>query len=399
MADKQAEREEKRKKIQALVNKINQDAKSTVMGEAAQMRNALFLRRPTGILQLDRDLGGGLPGGSIVAVSGMDGSGKSYLSQKICAMNQRLYGEDSSIYYCPTEHSFDHMHARKIGFKVSVPDAEIELRNRQRKQLGLPPFTKEEIRELKTQVGNVQLGYGRYAEELLDSVLAAAESNLYQVIVIDSVSALEPKSAAVKESIEDNSAQGGQATALKKFFLKYMPILRKFNEDPNATTLICTQQMVANRKKAEASPFMQKFLPDSVPAMGSHSMKHAKLVDILLKSLEIEKKEDAEGLKQAKHKTLRWETGKGKAGSHEGITGEVEFDFKSHVDTFRTIYNEGVRMGLITESGKKSSVKGIEQLTKVTYKEFVDVLLADVELEKKLRLTILHEQGIDCSYG
>lgn len=390
--------EDKQAKIRELLAGINKKHKRTVIADASQARNAYTTRRSTGIVQLDRDLGGGLPGGGIVCVSGGDGAGKSYLSQKICGMNQRFRGKDSTILYVPTEHAFDHLHARRVGFVVAVPDAEIALRNEQRKMVGLEPFTKEEVRQLKKQIGTVELARPMYAEEMFDMVLDVAKSNYFQIIVIDSITAIRPKSLATAESVEDEGRQGAQSNAIKKFLLNYYPLLSSLDEDPNQTTLILTQQMVSNRRKAEAPSYMQKYLPDSIPSMSSHQLRHAKLTDILLKSMSMEKEKNDEGLKQAVQKTLQWEITKGKAGSHEGITGEVDFDFRSHVDSYRTLFTEATRLGMVNQGKKTFSIEGIPELQNVTYSAFEATIHENVDLEIKLRTLLMHKNGITCVY-
>jgi len=186
-----------------------------------------------------------------------------------------------------------------------VPDEAIEERTKYRKDLGFAPFTKEEIKEMKRSVGCFYPIVADYMEQMLDVVLELVSCDLVNIIGIDSITAAQPKAFAELEKIEEEARQGAHATALKKFLIDYFPMTVSFNEVPNKTTIIMTQQMVSNRKKSEAPSYIQKYLPDSVPSMGSHSLKHGKLIDILLTNGAGEKEKNETGKKETKSKMQR----------------------------------------------------------------------------------------------
>ena len=56
-----------------------------------------FVRRPFGIAQLDKELAGGLPGGSLCQLHGIQAIGKNATAFSMIAENQRLYGEKSRV--------------------------------------------------------------------------------------------------------------------------------------------------------------------------------------------------------------------------------------------------------------------------------------------------------------
>jgi len=391
--------------INTIVAKINKAAKRTIIGTADKLRNSYFLRRPSGIMQLDIDTGGGLPAGGLACVSGLDGAGKTHLMYKYMAMHQRMYGDEATIALACTEAPIDHFYLRKLGIIVSVPDEAIEERTKYRKDLGFAPFTKEEIKEMKRSVGCFYPIVADYMEQMLDVVLELVSCDLVNIIGIDSITAAQPKAFAELEKIEEEARQGAHATALKKFLIDYFPMTVSFNEVPNKTTIIMTQQMVSNRKKSEAPSYIQKYLPDSVPSMGSHSLKHGKLIDILLTNGAGEKEKNETGKKETKSKMLEWEIKKGKAGVHEGVRGESEFIFdEGGIDNARTILASGIKCGFIQEASGLITIldpktkEPSPKVNRMPAKEFIAMLNDDPRFDAQVRAHILAEEGIQCRF-
>lgn len=113
---------------------------------------------PTGSIALDAALGvGGLPKGRIIEIYGPESSGKTTLALHAIAQAQKLGGIAAFI---DAEHAFDRFYAQKLGVDienlfVSQPD------------------------------------YGEQALEIADSLI---RSGAIDILVIDSVAALTPKS-------------------------------------------------------------------------------------------------------------------------------------------------------------------------------------------------------------
>lgn len=150
---------EKKKALSLAVSHIKKqfgDGAIMSFGERAAARGISSI--PTGALSLDAALGiGGVPRGRCVEIYGPESSGKSTLALHIVANAQRNGGVAA---YVDAEHALDPAYAAKIGVNldellISQPDS---------------------------------------GEEALNIAEALARSNAIDVVVIDSVAALVPKS-------------------------------------------------------------------------------------------------------------------------------------------------------------------------------------------------------------
>lgn len=389
---------ERHKQLQSLVNDLNKKGKGRpLMARASEVTNPYMLRRPSGIMQLDIDTGGGLPAGGCSYISGPDNAGKTYLLWKYFAMQQRLFGRDCFLAYYPTESAPDLFFARKCGVKVTIPDEMIEQRERARKEQKLPPFTKDELKELRSQVGEFLIGRGDTGEEILDSLLTSYGSGLFNIIALDSVSAIEPAAAAEKEVSDGGGQQGGQATILGRFAKKFYPLITGLGGE-NKTTMIFTAQVRANRKKTEAPSYMAKWI-DDYTTVGSYEMRHAKFLDLLISSGSFEKEKDASDTTGKKKiitgKEMRWKIVKGKAGTHDGISGETDIIYDDIGDDVRSIIPAGIRYGILSETKGKVI---LPDTTMLSPDDFVKHLRENPKVEMDFRNTILAAAGISCLY-
>ncbi len=144
---------------------------------------------PTGCLSLDLALGvGGVPRGRVIEVYGTESSGKTTLAQHIVAESQKRGGLAA---YVDAEHALDPDYARKIGVNV------------------------DEL--LLSQPDN--------GEQALEIVETLVRSNSVDVIVIDSVAALTPKSEIEGEMGEQQ--MGLQARLMSQALRKLTAIIAK----------------------------------------------------------------------------------------------------------------------------------------------------------------------------
>src|SRR5437870_6371689 len=155
---------------------------------------------PTGALGLDLALGvGGLPRGRVVEIFGPESSGKTTLMLHVIASAQRYGGLAAFI---DAEHALDPGYAKRLGVNlndllVSQPDS---------------------------------------GEEALSIVETLARSNALDVIVIDSVAALVPKSELEGEM--GMATMGMQARLMSQALRKLTAVLAKAK-----TTCVFTNQL------------------------------------------------------------------------------------------------------------------------------------------------------------
>ena len=399
---------ERKRAITTLINKTNNAAKKKIIGLADELYNRYMIRRPSGIMSLDIQLRGGLPVAGQTVIAGPEGSGKTFLMYQFMKMNQRIFGENSAVAIAPVEHPFDHIHCRKMGLLVSVPDQRIEMEQEYRRSLGQTLLTKENIKDLKVQIGQVVGISADSMESMLNVVLECIEKNCFQIVGVDSISAAIPEAQAKADDVGEWGQQGLHANVLGKFFKLYSPYTTGFEGDDkrnNETTLIFTQQARSNRAKAEAGP-RGKYLKDWDASGSAWVGRHHKMVELTVWSGAREKEKAEKGTRaNTIAKTINWEITKGKAGIHEGLVGEVDYSFDNFVDVYASIIAEGMRHGVLQERNGlievvdallKTPVAGIEALP---YADFINQLVNNWGMEEKIRKAIVYAgSGAMCLY-
>lgn len=190
---------------------------------------------PTGSLALDIALGiGGLPKGRIIEIYGAESSGKTTLALHSIAEAQKLGGVAAFI---DAEHALDPLYAQKLGVKI------------------------EDL--IISQPDN-----GEQALEITDALV---KSGAVDLIVIDSVAALVPKSEI--EGDMGDSFIGAQARLMSQAMRKLTGSISKSN-----TILLFINQV---RMKISTIPFGN---PETTP--GGLALKFYSSVIIHIKKLE-----------------------------------------------------------------------------------------------------------------
>ena len=400
--------------LEAQMNRGASKKGASVCTDIDQAPNAYFLRRPSGVIDLDMHLGGGLPAGGLSYLSGPDGSGKTTLLYKFMAMNQKLWGPRSALALAVSEAAPDHFYMRKCGMQIAIPEPMIEERVAARKNSGLPSFTKDELKAFRAPtMGRVMLLRGCTGEELLGALLECFDEGIFDILCLDSVSAVLPEADASKD-LDENQKRAAAAGLLTKFFQHYLNGTTGYSA-LNKTTVIFTSQVRSNSKKAEAPAHIQKYLPDYAP-QGAWAAKHGKLIDILVKPGEKEKEKTTvevstlgAAVEQRKKmvqigKSIRYEILKGKAGIHEGITGEFPFNYDTITDDQRMIVLSALRLGIAEERNGLVTFYDLRQripvhgLEKLPLDKIVEMLRTDFELEHTIRLMLLASVGVECTY-
>jgi len=145
----------------------------------------------TGSIGLDLALGiGGVPEGRVIEIYGPESSGKTTLALQITAESQKKGGVCAFI---DAEHALDVIYARNLGVDID----------------------------------NLLVSQPDYGEQALDIVETLARSGAVDLIVVDSVAALTPKSELEGEMTDQNV--GVQARLMSKALRKLTGVLSKMN--------------------------------------------------------------------------------------------------------------------------------------------------------------------------
>lgn len=399
---------EKKRALAALKQQVNK-RDYALMASVDEAPNTYFLRRPSGIMQLDIDTGGGLPAGGVSFLSGPPNSGKTYLLYCYYRMQQQIHGDNCFIAHGQSEGGFDYWFARDAGVKVSIPDEEIEIRQEELQRRGMPLMTNEYVAELKTQIGSFEILRAPTAEEMLDTILDVVKTNIFNVIGLDSVSALLTGSEASIETLEKHGQQAALASLTTRFMARYGPYTLGL-AGRNKTTIIFIAHVRSNRKKSEAPSYMAKYMKEWTTT-GGWSMKHWKLIDTIVWG-GASVKQTVNGSRVQTGKMVNWLIEKGKAGCHDGATGEIEFIYKEFaengrggMDRLKHLLETGMRYGVIVE--RNGSLSLVRSETGEVFSDFENVggpadfkkiLIEEPDLELAVRREILAAANISCTY-
>ncbi len=158
------------------------------LGDNAKMKVDAI---PTGSLALDAALGiGGVPKGRIIEIFGPESSGKTTLALHILAEAQKAGGE---VAFIDAEHALDPVYAKALGVNVD----------------------------------NVLVSQPDTGEQALEITEALVRSNAIDVVVVDSVAALVPKSEI--EGDMGASHVGLQARLMSQALRKLAGVISKSN--------------------------------------------------------------------------------------------------------------------------------------------------------------------------
>lgn len=346
----------KRERLEATLERLNSAYKHPVVFSADQIATDYLLRRPTGICSLDIAMGGGFPAGAMSIITGPDGAGKGYLLYRTLAEQQRIYGEDFAAFIYSTEFKFDKSLARIAGLKIAYTDDEIAKINASRELHGGDYLTDEEVASLKEQVGfGVHVIDGVIADDGLQSVLEAVESNEYSVVAIDSLGAFQTQ--AKESALEDgglakHAIQSNEAQLLSRFMPALFMNLNKVDEygRRNLTSVIATNQVRARRDATTrpGMPMTERMKYQS--GSGSRALKHGKAFEIEIhKGPKLIDKSVKPPLVYGREVT--WELTKAKLGSHDGHRGSYQFIHMQGADRATDLVHMGVKYEIIEQAG------------------------------------------------
>lgn len=323
---------ERRKKLENVIEDINRKIPGAI-SFAEDTDGSFILRRPTGILSLDKALRGGFPKG-IIEIIGEPNIGKTALVCKTAIEIQNNYKEDACIGIIAIE-KFDKKFWKDLGLKIAFSDEEIRFTE---EGLGRS-LTETECAYYKEQVGNIVLSPALTVENALEVCLDMIKSKLFQLIVVDSIGAVVTD--AQNEKTLDEKTYGGIAGPMGTFVNK----VNLLNEN---TTILIVNQLRDNLKMK--TPF-----DDPYKEAGGWALKHAKLISLrMTRGEQIKKKVQTNDLILGRY--VNWVIKKGKGGTPEGSKGSYPFykgkyGYMLGIDVIQDIVLTAVEYDIIEKAG------------------------------------------------
>lgn len=307
-------------------------------------------RVPFGIPDLDIATNGGAPGGGFTMIVGKPGEGKNYLINRAVMNQQRIYGEDCAIAMIGTELPYDKTQGRSAGVKVALSNDEIAALNDKYQKLHRRDLTRDEIAELKTQVGTFLVVPPTTAEDAFEVAVDLVKTGEFNIVSLDSFGSILTEDDGDKDFTE-NARVGGPAglntRLMRKLNGAFAPLK---GGKPNTTCFMGINQV---RDKMNAKPNEKQ-----TQEGGGWSLKHGRFLTIELARTEYIKNA-AKTQKIAKR--IQWEITKQKAGGYEGHSGNYVYVMgQSTIDMGELLLRLGQEYGLIEKSGNTYTYSGVK---------------------------------------
>lgn len=334
-------------KIAAFIKDINKKFEGRAVLQSGKDIAWLSAKRiRTGSLGLDIALNGGVPLGMITEMFGEESGGKTTMAMKICGTLQREMKDRASILWVAAE-PFDKKWGNQCGASIPFSDKELKL---------LSPMDRKWAAKIK-QVGTFALLQSKDGESALQTVVEATLTHQFQLIVVDSVAALQP--AAEDEKDMDQKSMGGLPRLMSQFLRKMASAFNMKGEQGefNETAVVLINQI---RDQVGVYGHPEPYSP------GGRALRHAAACRVRFKRAEIHKDTTD---KTAYARRTRVKVEKNKVGSP---FKEAEYDF--YFDDHETngiefapgdinVYEEtrlwGVKHGVIEQVGNTNySYKG-----------------------------------------
>jgi recombination protein RecA len=327
--------------LQATMAKSYKGKGQIVMADALTL--PYYLRRiPCGIIDLDIATGGGLPCGGLSEIYGPESVGKTLLLIQYMKMQQKIFGDECALGACMTEMHFDKLFGKMNGLRIPYSPEEIA----HEEDLNGGPLTDEQYLLMRDSVGNFQEVMGSSAEYLYDMILDLIESQLYNILSIDSWGSL--LTAEEEKKTMHDKTRGGAAKVNSEWLRRFSAMMNRIVEGkPNMTAVIGINQV---RERMGAYGGFEN--------PGGRALKHGKFVSIFLSTdgyihadgfVGMSNPNGAHGPRVGK--AISWRIDKGKAGCHDGPVGFFHYYYDGGVDLYRTAVISAQRYGILSASG------------------------------------------------
>jgi len=387
--------------VDDLIARVEKHYKRPILKRAGDSSSPFQLRRPTGIVSLDVAMGGGWPAGGVSEIAALPGIGKNALCNQTIRWCQRLYKEETCVAWITLELSgYDKPHAHICGVQVSMSDYELELENLSRKKQGRPALSKSQTAKRKNQIGEFLIASEGSTAERLQAAVELVQDNQCQLVIIDSLAAFVSK-ARDDTDLDDEPQQSAEARLATEFQKKlWSAYCNPTNGKINLTTVLAINQVRANRLKR--GPFDRAW---TVP--GAYAIRHGKLVDVVLQPgnsifVTPSGKETAKGDKVNTKigKFINWKIEKGKAGCHEGPSGEVPYYFSYGFDIYQDLITTARSVGVIQQKG--DTYKLLDHDGEVIAsgngdtKELIEMVSSSPKVFDSVYWLIVRQSGLKC---
>ena len=373
------------KDLTKLLGKITKKLGGVVtITQLSDVRTPYHERIGFGIMDLDIELHGGLPRGTINEVIGPEGVGKNLLANMHIAEARRIYEDACNVAVLSFGYKLDTGFMRKCGVKVRKTDDELRAD-------GVDPALATDA-ERGEQVGNVMflqvsdadLADEKPAEAVFSGAVELVASGEFHVVVIDEMASGETGQDVKKDMMEE-VRMATWAACVTQFTKKCYSAYRKSDEqgNPNGTIVLVLQPV-----RAEMDVFKAKFNPTSTPS--GHALKHAKANSIDLKPGGWV----MSGSRQKLGKKVKWKITKGKLGISEGAEGEYDFIFfdntgKGGIDPYPILANCAKTYGTLTRRGAFYYVLDYDTQLEGGIEGVIAYLRTDPEVALELRTATL----------
>lgn len=306
-------------------------------------------RIPCGVLSIDSVLGGGFPRGRHTEMFGSFAVGKTYLSQRLISNAQAL---GLNCAYVDVEKSFDPAFAKHIGINLK----------------------------------KLALHRQRHGNQIIDFMETLLRSGTMDVIVLDSIAALLPKS-----EMEADMEAGSYGTAQAKLM---SAALRRLTTANSRTALVYINQT----RDSIGSVFAKRSITSGGRAMGFYAGVRLELVRVenVKKSSKVvdPSKGDLQQVDRVSGHRVLVRVEKDKVGgARTGDQTTFVFDYdRSTIDHIEDLIYLGRVQGLVHKSGNSWWCEGYEdekQLGRPRFKKWLARNRAvSEELEETLRSNI-----------
>jgi recombination protein RecA len=199
---KKVEESTDKKSVKAVINALNKQFGFTALNYADKIeeRPRLMFKQKT----LNELTGGGVPAGQFTTIWGSSGSGKTSIVLELIAEAQK---EGKVCVYCDLEHSYNPTWAKARG------------------------------------VDTTKLIYGdfRNAEQPMDAIIAFCQAQVADLIVIDSIHGLSPKSEQQEKGGTERSVENDSMALLARKLSQFFRMAAGFVSSANTAVVLIGQ--------------------------------------------------------------------------------------------------------------------------------------------------------------